>query len=52
MVLYQEVKQPGRKTRFKKINNTLENETLNGANLPNRLDPIQTLILKNDYDLL
>ena len=32
----------GRKTRFKKINNTLENETLNSANLPNRLDPIHT----------
>ena len=32
----------GRKTRFKKINNTLENETLNGANLPNGLDPIHT----------
>ncbi len=32
----------GRKTRFKKINNTLENETLNGANLPNGIDPIHT----------
>ena len=30
----------GRNTRFKKINNTLENETLNGTNPPNGLDPI------------
>ena len=30
----------GRNTRFKKINNTLEDETLNGANPPNELDPI------------
>ena len=30
----------GRKTRFKKINNTLEDKTLNGNNPPNELDPI------------
>ena len=30
----------GRKTRFKKINNTLKNKTLNGTNPPNGLDPI------------
>ena len=30
----------GRNTRYKKINNTLEDETLNGANPPNELDPI------------
>lgn len=30
----------GRGTRFKKINNTLEDKTLNNTNLPNELDPI------------
>jgi len=30
----------GRETRFKKINNTLKNKTLNGTNPPNGLDPI------------
>ena len=30
----------GRETRFKKINNTLKNNTLNGTNPPNGLDPI------------
>ena len=30
----------GRNTRFKKIINTLENETLNGTNPPNGLDTI------------
>jgi hypothetical protein len=30
----------GRNTRFKKINNTLEDKTLNGATPPNGLDPI------------
>ena len=30
----------GRNTRFKKINNTLEDETLNGANPPKGLDPL------------
>ena len=30
----------GRETRFKKINNTLKNDTLNGTNPPNGLDPI------------
>jgi hypothetical protein len=32
----------GRNTRFKKINNTLENETLNDNTLPKELDPINT----------
>ena len=30
----------GRETRFKKINNTLKNDTLNGTNPPYGLDPI------------
>ncbi|MBT3518797.1 MAG: hypothetical protein HN469_04975 [Candidatus Marinimicrobia bacterium] len=30
----------GRETRFKKINNTLKNKTLNGTNPPKGLDPI------------
>ena len=30
----------GRKTRFKKINNTLEDKTLNSTNPPSELDPI------------
>ena len=30
----------GRETRFKKINNTLKDKTLNGTNPPNGLDPI------------
>ena len=30
----------GRKTRFKKKNNTLDDKTLNGTNSPNELDPI------------
>jgi hypothetical protein len=30
----------GRETRFKKINNTLKNDTLNGTTPPNGLDPI------------
>jgi|TARA_B110000881_G_scaffold10929_1_gene8221 hypothetical protein len=30
----------GRETRFKKINNTLKNNTLNGTNPPNGLNPI------------
>ena len=29
----------GRSTRFKKINNTLENDTLNGTKFPKSLDP-------------
>ena len=37
----------GRETRFKKINNTLKNNTLNGTNPPNGLDPINVTPLKN-----
>ena len=29
----------GRETRFKKKNNTLKNDTLNGTNLPSKVDP-------------
>ena len=31
----------GRRTRFKKINNTLKDKTLNGTNLPKELDPFK-----------
>ena len=37
----------GRNTRFKKINNTLEDETLNGAKPPNGLDPININLPNN-----
>jgi hypothetical protein len=30
----------GRRTRFKKINNTLEDKTLNSTNPPSELEPI------------
>ena len=33
----------GRKTRFKKINNTLEDKTLNSTNPPSELDPIDAI---------
>ena len=36
-----------RETRFKKINNTLKDKTLNGTNPPNGLDPINVTPLKN-----
>jgi len=34
----------GRETRFKKINNTLKNKTLNGTSPPNGLDPISVTL--------
>ena len=37
----------GRETRFKKINNTLKNKTLNGTNPPNELDTSLETSLKD-----
>tara|TARA_Y100001980_G_C14449062_1_gene233377 strand:- start:292 stop:882 length:591 start_codon:yes stop_codon:yes gene_type:complete len=37
----------GKKTRFKKSKNTLKNDTLNGSNHPNRLDPYEETSLIN-----